>query len=466
MKKYLFLIIWAVLSGATMMTSCSGGNGIADSIFDDEGYGDDEDSIVFYPGELGINALDSISNSLDEGYVNGGINPEEYRQGIRWLNSYGVYPDPDIDPLDVRGCNWMEHLKPMTLVKHLSIPGTHDATTYKLTITGPWAKDQTKDIKGQFECGARFFDVRCHPEKGRVHTVHGVVDCDVYLADVFQQLNTCLQQHPSEGVIVNITVSGDPDVNSKEWLEAMRNEWKKFSDVKFTFVEPSDTLSVGGLRKKVCILWDDNQPEEIKNMFSSHSGKFKTGTSDISNYDNNFFDSKMGEEKYCTRCSDGTILYHLVENIWENLISYSTGGKYSREYHFSDGLYRKVTLANDMLRLRSRYGGVFNNVWHVSFLSGVEQVGYDNNTFRIAERMNYIGKIQCEYEAYRYVQYYTPLYSSLYYYSPIGIMLMDFIGETSYFFADVYGVDAPKVIFMHNYFGGNEKLYAVYRNLR
>lgn len=431
---------------------------------------DEDDYVQSISGKVCESTLDSLAQ-MDYTFM-GGSYQYEYAMGLSKLNNFGVYPKPGIDPMEVKGCNWMSYMQDQTLVKHLSIPGSHDATTYGCgCIAKHWAQDQVLDIRGQFNWGTRYFDVRCYTKDKRIGTTHGGFDCNVWLEEVFSQLKACLMENPGEGVIVDLTAccdetpGADKEKDRKAWFDCFHAEIeiirRNHPDIRF--VEPSDNLSLGDLRGKICIVWDDNQDDYAKEFFCSHSTVFGTGTTKYDSNEAHPFDSRLDDSSYNTCCQDGSVIRHLGQNIWERLLSNWVIVKDgSSKYEFSDGLYWKISASKELIGLRYLTPELFNDVWHVNFLSGCNSSNATLSTELIAHLMNYVGYVEAEYDPHVFFKVETPLSCSLKTYVPLGIMPMDFIGCGKYSGTETFGQTAPKIIYMHNFFGGNPQLYLLY----
>ncbi|KAF2857448.1 PLC-like phosphodiesterase [Piedraia hortae CBS 480.64] len=102
-----------------------------------------------------------------------------------------------------QGHNWMSFLPDSTKPNKLTIPGTHDSTTYLSSI--PYVKTQTLSIPSQLNLGVRFFDLRCRLNNNGIPIlVHGRASLGITLAEVLQDVYTWLEHNPTEGVIVMI----------------------------------------------------------------------------------------------------------------------------------------------------------------------------------------------------------------------------------------------------------------------
>lgn len=440
-------------------------------ITDIEGWnaGDDTTSL----NENVPTSLDSVGMALPPDYDQKYYG--EYLDGLSQLKLYGVYPKANIDPKDVRGDNWMGFLEDSTKIKHLSIPGSHDATTYNVSFyEAPWSQDQTLDIEKQCKWGSRFFDVRCgviaNIKKDltgfdyTMITCHGPVNCNVMLFDCIEQIVEFLKEHPSEGVFLNITATS---VNTEEqrWIVAMKKQINiiKEEHLDQLFMEPSDEMTVGDMRGKICVLWDDWQNDTFKDFFKSHSSPFGTGNSheyDIVRLEPDRFTEYLNDNSnYSTKCQDGSTIRHIVQNIWENLV-YDPDRK-----EYTDYLFNKIELTRSMWQYRRL--GLSNDLWQVHFISGCDRCDVGLTTGWVASRLNrpdYFLYAAGGSKDYRSVP--SPILLSMSNWCPLGILPMDFVGTEKYSWEmcphPVFGRMAPPVVWMHNFFGANKNLYAWY----
>lgn len=108
--------------------------------------------------------------------------------------------------------DWMATIPGNVWLHMLSIPGAHDAGTWKLSgssIANQMSYCQSLDIQGQLEAGVRAFDIRV-PYKGlesapttaNVNLYHGMVNCNVLFKDAMDYLVSFVKNHPTETIVV------------------------------------------------------------------------------------------------------------------------------------------------------------------------------------------------------------------------------------------------------------------------
>ena len=113
--------------------------------------------------------------------------------------------------------NWMSEIYDDAKISWLTIPGTHDTATFNLSdTTKKYATTQSMSIEQQLAAGIRAFDLRYKWESdGKFYIYHGDNENWTYkcrdtngnhldLATVFSKIQTFLNAHPNEFVLVNI----------------------------------------------------------------------------------------------------------------------------------------------------------------------------------------------------------------------------------------------------------------------
>ena len=164
---------------------------------------------------------------------------------------------------------WMSLLKDETKVCKLSIPGTHDTMTgmgfyqpvmkYLFNLT---AISQVSTLEEQMDCGIRFFDIRpvvsidtlanSPAEKQILRLSHGISEIDVTFEEAIDQLQSFLQQHPSEFFIVKIQADNGME-NQNNWTVLLNKvlSLPKYQNLFQRNWRPD--ITVGEMRGK--ILW-------------------------------------------------------------------------------------------------------------------------------------------------------------------------------------------------------------------
>lgn len=133
---------------------------------------------------------------------------------------------------------WMKSLPDASLLSGLSIPGTHDSGTFKLSspITQIWAMTQDKDFEQQCNFGVRFFDIRGRSiENDTIVLHHSVINLKVSLWDFINDAKKFLNENPSESIIMSL----------KEDYKQKPNVTKAFSDIFFDTYYPDAVFYKG-----------------------------------------------------------------------------------------------------------------------------------------------------------------------------------------------------------------------------
>jgi hypothetical protein len=114
--------------------------------------------------------------------------------------------------------NWCGALRPTLNLTEIAIPGTHDSAAWThhenwLSSTpATWA--QRKSITEQLQSGVRALDLRVGWRIGMygydVGMYHGPVDLSISLQEVLTEVNTWLESHTSEFVILIFQQQGKP----------------------------------------------------------------------------------------------------------------------------------------------------------------------------------------------------------------------------------------------------------------
>ncbi|UKB85446.1 phosphatidylinositol-specific phospholipase C [Chryseobacterium sp. MEBOG06] len=102
---------------------------------------------------------------------------------------------------------WMGKVNQKNSLKALSIPGTHDSGTYKISSAAFGARCQNYDIQQQLENGIRFLDIRLvnsSYSSDPLSLYHGIISCDVTFGEVLNACQTFLKNHPSETVLMSV----------------------------------------------------------------------------------------------------------------------------------------------------------------------------------------------------------------------------------------------------------------------
>ena len=120
---------------------------------------------------------------------------------------------------------WMKGKNDLTLLRTLNIPGTHN-TMALYSLANVAGKCQTLSLTDQLNIGVRFLDIRLKREGDNLKAVHGSIDQRRDFADIAKDIDSFLNNHPSEGILVSIKdEDGDKDpVKFENTLKSFINE--------------------------------------------------------------------------------------------------------------------------------------------------------------------------------------------------------------------------------------------------
>jgi 1-phosphatidylinositol phosphodiesterase len=106
--------------------------------------------------------------------------------------------------------NWMSLLSDNLSLWDISIPGTHDSGTAKITdsITKGMAHTQNFSIDRQLEDGIRFMDIRLKLCGVELDVYHGPISCGINFTHVLKWCNDFLQKNKSETIIMSVKNEG------------------------------------------------------------------------------------------------------------------------------------------------------------------------------------------------------------------------------------------------------------------
>ncbi|MFI6645302.1 hypothetical protein [Streptomyces sp. NPDC050504] len=129
-------------------------------------------------------------------------------------------PSPAFKTVGLRTqLNWMQAMPDTMPLAQMSIPGTHETMAFYGTAFAEaqeFKESPQKSLTMQLDAGIRALDIRVHPQGGvdgdRLHIWHGAADQKAELGSgVLGPLRDWLGKHPSETVLMNLSVEGTVD---------------------------------------------------------------------------------------------------------------------------------------------------------------------------------------------------------------------------------------------------------------
>lgn len=145
--------------------------------------------------------------------------------------------------------DWMSHLADSTSLRDINMPGSHD-TMALYSIADLAGQCQSLSLGDQLNLGVRFLDIRLKEENNSLKAVHGFIDQHASFSDITSTVESFLENHPTEFIIMSIKEEADSSKSTISFEEAVKNCLK--SDVYLK--ETSLPTSLGTVRGKVMLL--------------------------------------------------------------------------------------------------------------------------------------------------------------------------------------------------------------------
>ena len=198
-----------------------------------------------------------------------------YKQKVPWYSESSFSKEK----IPLKYINWMSYIKDSTDIREMSIPGTHDSSTYQfkgyfLFYKNFISQTQSWKIEDQLMCGIRYFDLR---PSGNGIIYHGDHETLYSLNSIFQIFQNFLFKYNTECLIVRIqfqykNCNGDIE-GSKE--RGIYNILDKFNDIIYNNNEVPNMGKIRGkiylilerLKYKNYIIWDENDILEIQDYY-------------------------------------------------------------------------------------------------------------------------------------------------------------------------------------------------------
>jgi len=167
----------------------------------------------------------------------------------------------DFTSTHLNGASWMEDnlsLLASKKINDICIVGAHDSGMNKYTTGTVFANDcnvltQSNTVKGQLECGARYFDIRPVISNSNYYTGHyGYIDAlsswqganGQSIDSIIKDINDFTQVQ-NELIILNLSHSLNTDLGSDSYRSFNQSEWnalfKKLSKINKLFVSDKNT---------------------------------------------------------------------------------------------------------------------------------------------------------------------------------------------------------------------------------
>lgn len=303
----------------------------------------------------------------------------------------------------LNGNNWITPLSDDVYLSQLSIPGTHDAATYGLSI----GKCQPLTIQEQWDMGIRVFDLRPGYKKVssgwfkytyKLHIYHGIIATKYSFEDAINCLTANLEANPDEFAIVIMRHESDLSSDRSRWNSLMTDFLNNKLDAKYRADFRGD-MTVGDARGKLLILSRDAYAD------SPICGGF------ISGWSHDVAGTTSGSIRGKSNATLAVQDYYDVSN---------TSAKFNSICNFFEIAGANTNPSTWVVNHTSGYTGSSLN-------SGYQKNAANNNP-----------------AAYRYIILRSEP-------APLGIVLMDYVGSRKVSSRTVYGDLLPQTIIDNNY---------------
>ena len=238
----------------------------AEAIADTNYVAFNNDKTYIFSSYFGLDEFFKVNQTFDEfrsdknleAFLPGHLKDTELAKFSKSTNEANAYATP---PESLS--HWMRDIPDNVHLIDLSIPGSHDALSYRCM---PYAMTQTESIEKQFMWGSRYFDFRCyHAVFGGskvypCHDDHRCVNLCWTILNEIDKLITYVTACRSETAIIRFRLEG-PNQNADDrkfchdWINANLLLYNaQFNNI---FVPYRPDLTLGETRGKIVIMSDD-----------------------------------------------------------------------------------------------------------------------------------------------------------------------------------------------------------------
>ena len=144
---------------------------------------------------------------------------------------------------------WMKNLDDSISLRSINMPGSHD-TMALYSIGDVAGQCQSLSLIDQLELGVRFLDIRLQEDNNFLKAVHGFVDQRASFSSITKTIESFIDDHPSEFIIMSIKEEAQAKNSSISFDESLKTYLT--SDI---YLKGSDIpASLGEVRGKVMLL--------------------------------------------------------------------------------------------------------------------------------------------------------------------------------------------------------------------
>lgn len=152
---------------------------------------------------------------------------------------------------------WMAGIDDDAPLRHIAIPGSHDAATRGILWAG---ETQTYTIAQQLQSGARYFDLRVHKKGDKYVIFHSILD-GIEFCKVLDAIRDFIQSHPSEVILLDFQHFKGSQSEVKRLLseELGARGLLIHNTTPLSPVEFIRGLTLGQTRGKCVVFWGDRE---------------------------------------------------------------------------------------------------------------------------------------------------------------------------------------------------------------
>ena len=154
--------------------------------------------------------------------------------------------------VNIKANEWMKSLNDTLLIRHLSLPGTHDSGAM---WGGEALRTQSSTFSQQLETGIRAFDVRLQSHNGKLGVYHSTAFQHIFWEeDVLPTITSFLKNHPTEMLVVSLKCEGG---STNEYSSLLSASLQQTQYHPYIISSYTNKLTLGDCRGKILFLHRD-----------------------------------------------------------------------------------------------------------------------------------------------------------------------------------------------------------------
>ena len=144
---------------------------------------------------------------------------------------------------------WMKGVNDETSLRDINMPGSHDSVSLR-SIADVAGQCQSLGLEDQLNLGVRFLDIRLKEVKDKLIGVHGFVDQKIKFESIIDTVESFLNKHPSEGIIMSIK----EETSSSKSTISFEESLKGYLDNELYLTDKTLPSKMKDIRGKVVLL--------------------------------------------------------------------------------------------------------------------------------------------------------------------------------------------------------------------